>query len=192
MSDINFTLDKDNLAELLPALESLGPQAEKAAYRSINKTLASLRSRVTKGVRQTYNITTGRIQKGISIHKATTASLRGELSLHGRSISLYQFRPTPAYGNSRKPAEGLTVEVKKGEKKVYPGTFYGQINGKPLVLARLTKARHPLEIQTGPSVPEMLEDTSIVERAKLDMEQLFYANFRHEVTVGYKYSGNLK
>lgn len=178
-------------SEFVKDFEGLMDMTEKevtrALYRAVNRATGNSRTRIIRQVREKYSVKHGSVFNRMSLHRATTSNLHAEIQIKGKPISLHRFG-VPRFSRNR-PARGLSVEIRKGEKTLFEGSFFGRVNGQRLILRRLGDGRHPLEMLYGPSPAELVDDT-IIEKSKAEAVTTFYKTFAHEVEQGHKYAGS--
>jgi hypothetical protein len=163
-------------------------EATRALYRAVNRATGNSRTRIIRQVREKYSVKHGSVFNRMSLHRATTSNLHAEIQIKGKPISLHRFG-VPKFSKKNRPARGLSVEIIKGEKELFEGSFFGRVNGQRLILRRLGYDRHPLEMLYGPSPAELVDDT-IIEKSKAEAVTTFYKTFAHEVEQGHRYAGS--
>lgn len=85
--------DTRGLRNLVKGIRSLEGKVEKAAAKSINRTLTTVRKEVTMGIREDWNLTSKSLKKDMGIEKATQGHLEGRLSSSGGpGIPLIEYR----------------------------------------------------------------------------------------------------
>jgi hypothetical protein len=122
----------------------------KVQRRAIGTLARRLPVQARRDIQQEYNLKAARINAGLSAR--TTADgvvLRGK----ARGVNAIEFG-----ARWRRTQPGVSVQIKKRQTKVLPGTFIATgRGGNTLVLKRTGKARLPLEAVYGPSIGQMLK-----------------------------------
>lgn len=159
-----FTVQLDEAKRReLEALTAGAPKVlPRAMASAVNETARKAKTRVGRGVREVWNLKQDRVKRSVrDSGKATPQDPSTSLVIAKRLIHLSDF-------GARKTAKGISVAVKKGERKVIPHWFIakGRNSGKELVLARLRGSdgtrvgRLPVDARYGPSVYEILTNKS--------------------------------
>jgi hypothetical protein len=173
-------------------LDALGPAARSAVARSINRAVTGVRTDAVKEVRQVYNVKAGDVRKTFTIRRASNRVLAGVAGSSGRRLSLSAFgiRPRTA-SRKRMPAKGVSAEVRKGRRKVYPGTFVGRgrRSGKLLVFKRKGASRLPVAAQTRLSVPQMIGNENVESKIRENATLRFRRTLAHEIDFTMKKLG---
>jgi hypothetical protein len=78
---------------------------------------------------------------------------------------------------------GVSAEVRKGRRKVYPGTFVGRgrRSGKLLVFKRKGVSRLPVVAQTRLSVPQMIGNEDVESKIRENATLRFRRTLAHEI-----------
>jgi hypothetical protein len=93
-------------------------EKDKATARAINDALAQGRTAAKQGIREKYNIPAANLKNSLMpVKSASPANLGGTLSISNKPISMSAFKP-------KKDADGISIEVKKGDRKTVPGAFF--------------------------------------------------------------------
>lgn len=154
--------DLDDLKRLLNP--SFLRKAETSALRGIQ---GKVKTRVSKRVREMYNVTAGTVSRKLKI------GLRNEnteawLSWVGRRIGLINFGAQFKRVSTRRGRRiGATVKVRKDTKRyLVKGGFIAQgTQGNVHIFERIGTARLELRSRTGPSVPQMVSSRKVVKDA---------------------------
>lgn len=164
-----FTYELTNLRELR---EKFDPKlVDKAFQRALQVAATKARTRISRKVRQTYNIKAGEISRSVVLRKLQSEP--GRLLIYtGRMIGLDKFGARSKKVTSAKgPRRGVTVLLKKGGgRKLVKGAFLGQAAnaGHPFVFKRKRGTRmikNPKKEQLrrlyGPSIAHMAGNKSV-------------------------------
>jgi len=187
--DFSVNIDWDQFIEdVNDEFDQFGKAAMIAVPRAINRTVAGVRTRVTKGIRERYNVKQKSLHGVMSVHKAALSTLEGKLDIKGSRISLHEFSPSPRFG-SPAPKRGVSAVVYRPRGRVVrDGSFWADLPQRGRgIYRRKGEDRTPIIKLKGPSVPEMVQNNAIMETARIDAERLFYVNYRHEISKGHRY-----
>lgn len=171
---------------------------EKAVMRSINRSLTSGKTALTKGIRKTYTVNREALSDAISVTRASMSRLEGSVNAKGKPLSARHFAHDPAgkdtTGSSRKT---VRIAIKKGKTSALKTGFiwdggwgtekhaiYLRSGGK----VRATKGRHAgkkymvdkLKKMTGPSVPQMAGNEEVSEAVEKRVQEIFERRLTHE------------
>lgn len=182
MLDIRIGSDQVRKAELF--LDSMGDAARTGVVRSLNRAIYGVRTDGVAQVREQYNISASDARRSFYIRKANFTSLEATARSSGRRVNLMAFGARPKLPTRRRvPPVGVSAEVIRGRRKVYPGTFVGrgQRSGKVMVFRREGRERLPVESVTRLAVPQMLGSVRINEAVQAGAVVRFEKNLDHEI-----------
>ena len=146
-----------------------------AAGAAVDRTITHVKAQVSKEVRKRYVVSAKEVKKALSVRRAKTSELKGEVRATGRPLLLSNFRVT---GSSKT----LRAKVLKASKpKPVPGLFRGKArSGYEGYMHRTQKEAYPLRVPAGPSVPSMMG--MVIEPLIKDAQQYLNQRFLHEVS----------
>lgn len=103
-------------------------QIAAAGARALNRAATSTRAEAARRIRDAYNIKVGVARDQMRIQRATRNRLVAEIIVSGRPIPLLEFaaravNPWNVKGRSRRPGGGVSVQVKRGTRKLRRGAF---------------------------------------------------------------------
>lgn len=173
-----ISIDTQNLLYARSLLGNAPKEIQKAAVNAINRTVTRLKTQVSKTIRKNYLINARDVKGTLNIRRASSAHLRGVIGSRGRPPLLTAFR---VRANKRGPVK---VQVRKGRSaKPVPGLFLGASRTGYVGAMQRTqlKARYPLRIPYGPSVPQMFGSEEVIEELTPMAEDMLNERFLHEV-----------
>lgn len=101
-----------------------------AAIRALNRTATTVRAEATRQIRGRYNLKAGTVREQLRIERANRNRLTSAVVASGAPIPLYEF-------GARQTQKGVTVAVKKGQRKLVRGVFIAKMpSGKIGVFGR--------------------------------------------------------
>lgn len=177
--EINIELNSD----VIDLLNAFPERVAIATRRSINRAIDGINTDSARIIREKYNIKKRSINIGIKKLKATGKSLNGKVEIGGRPISLKEFNPRPNRIGIRRPKEGITISIRRGERTLYKGSF---LDRRGNIFVRKGKERLPIKKLYGPRLYQMIDDNSRVGIRDMAKERLLKA-FTHEMEKGGAY-----
>lgn len=140
---IEIKFDGKRMERLIKGLRSLPHGYERAATRSINRTLVTVRKEVSTRIREDYNVKARAIKEDMVLRKATFSSLEGSLSAEGSpGVPLVDYqqkaRITPGRVPSTRwqgplgkkkagPQRGISLAVRMGRRRRIKGSFVNRM-----------------------------------------------------------------
>lgn len=173
-----ISIDAKNLEYAQQMLGGAPKQIEQAAANAINRTITKIKTQTSKSIRKNYLISAKNVKGTLNIKRASRSKLRGVLASRGRPVLLTAFR---VRANKRGPVK-VQVRKQSGAKAV-PGLFLGvSRKGYTGAMQRTQrKARYPLRIPYGPSVPQMFGSENVIGELTPLAEATLNERFLHEV-----------
>jgi len=137
---------------------------DQSLQRALQLAATKTRTRISREVRQSYNIKAGDIGRAVRLTRIPGGRL---LIYIGKAIGLDHFG---ARGKNVKTAHGrrrgVTVQIRKDRaRKLVSGGFVGG-KGK-FIFKRAGESRMPIERLYGPSIPQMVSNNAVIESALL-------------------------
>lgn len=173
---LKFTFDENTLQHARVMLKGLPGGYEKALARSINRALDGMRSDAVKLTRESFTVKARPLRDSITLRKAMPKDLNGEFASRGSRIGLAQFSVRPRSDTTGRRRRRVVAEVRKGESSEVQNGFVWNRS----VFRRRGKARLPIERQTGPAAPEMMEDTVVLDELTDAANDRLEKRLRHE------------
>lgn len=178
-----ISINAENLAYAQQLLGDAPKHIHIAAMHAINRTITKLKTQTSKSIRKNYLISAKYIKGTFNVQRANHGNLRGTLVSRGRPALLTAFR---VRANKRGPVK---VQVRRlSSAKAVPGLFLGvSRKGYAGAMQRTRrKARYPLRIPYGPSVPQMFGSENVISELTPLAEATLNERFLHE--VNYRFS----
>lgn len=166
---------------------------QRALMRSINRALSSGRTTVGREVAKRYYIDPRDVKKTVTVNRATKTRLDGQMISTGERNELRDYLHKPSdestTGANRKP---VRVFIKKGGAESSLGRafkFNNHIfarNGRKITASRgchKGKVVEQIEKPTGPSVPQMVGNQSVVAVVGEKMGAAFDKQLEKEISA---------
>jgi hypothetical protein len=133
MSNIKIHIDVKYATESLRRNFSRLTQKEfsKGVRLALNETIVFGNSQMKKEIVKVYNLKPSSFKAGVFIKKAQIGNLEATISISGKKLNLRHFNP-------RQTQKGVTYEIIKGKRVLFPHGFIikSKNQGLPLVMAR--------------------------------------------------------
>jgi hypothetical protein len=114
---MQIEINQADLAAVKKMLSSVQGMDQRVIKRSVDRTMGTVKTKVSTVARETLNITKRDADPHIGIHKYEIAKNSGAVVISGASFPVYAFRPT-------QKATGVRVKIKKaGGFKLIEGAF---------------------------------------------------------------------
>ena len=173
-----ISIDAKNMEYAQQLLGKATKEINLAAVNAINRTITKIKTQTSKSIRKNYLVSAKNVKGTLNIKRASRSKLRGVLASQGSPLLLTTFR---VRANKRGPVK---VQVRKlGGAKAVPGLFLGvSRKGYTGAMQRAqSKARYPLRIPYGPSVPQMFGSENVIGELTPLAEATLNERFLHEV-----------
>ena len=171
---------------------------EKAAFSAVRKLHNKAATRVSKSVRQKYNIKAGAIKLALKKRVRKQQGIPSGFLIYTDSrISLRHFAvggsdPRPGNQPVRKTArgkrKGVRVRVVKSRSHIVPRGFWGRGRagenagaGEQQIFQRIGLSRQPVRKLTGPSVAHMVRGEAGLDKVNAMMAQEANRTLSHEL-----------
>lgn len=162
-----------------------------AVARAINHTMAKVKTMSSRQIREVYALDAKTVNSALSQVKADRLTLTGKVVGKGKPIPLYKFK-------ARQTAKGVTVEVKRGKRKIIPGVFLVSLNnGHTGVMFRGKYAGRnmqrrknrikptgpdlPITEMRGVSIPKSLTNDVVTKSLMRGINDMFPKRLEHEI-----------
>lgn len=149
--------DASAILKVADRFREVPKRAEQARSRAASTLARRLPVEARRDIQDEYNLTAGRINKGLSVR---TTSEYVELVGASRGIGRIEF-------GGRRGANGqVTYQVhRNGARQVLPHAFIANgLSGNTQIFERLTHKRLPIQAIYGPSIAQMLRKSGREER----------------------------
>lgn len=173
-----ISIDAKNIEYAKQMLGKAPKEINLAAVNAINRTITKIKTQTSKSIRKNYLVSAKNIKGTLNIKRASRSKLRGVLASQGSPLLLTAFR---VRANKRGPVK-VQVRKQSGAKAV-PSLFLGvSRKGYTGAMQRAQrKARYPLRIPYGPSVPQMFGSENVIGELTPLAEATLNERFLHEV-----------
>lgn len=154
----------------------------KAFYNSINRSLATVRTKSGRMIRETYRIKQRDItnNQNMKLKRAKLSSLEGEIEFAGTVIPLINFKTTP----SRPKQKSVSVSVLKNESGKRLQSAYIANLGKygVGVFERMTRKRETSMQLYGPSTAHMMGNNDVLKKVEAAAQETINKRIEHEIS----------
>jgi len=160
---VQVEVDKRQMKSVESLLSAYPKGAEKVLQRSINKVALAARTKIVKEIREDYRLKSGELKRrNVFLKRASRKTLKAHITIKGSRIPLDRF-------GARQTRTGISylINRKKGRQRLC-NTFFR--DDKKGVWKRMKKTRLPITELHGPSVPEITEGISALQRNNYDKE----------------------
>jgi hypothetical protein len=177
-----FYIQIKGLEDAQKILAGIADGSKKAIVRALNKTVGiptgGVQSDAVKAVAGKINLTQKDIKKSFEVKKATYTDLSAYVRSTGKPTPLGRFIRT------RQTSKGISVQVKRSRPRtVIRHAFFitakkGSYKG---VYWRVGRHRYPIKQRYGPRVPDIFENTEVMQPILQKAQERLDKNFNHEV-----------
>lgn len=173
-----ITIEAKNIEYAKAVLWNSPKTIKTAAAAAINRTVTTVKAKISKSIRENYIIKDRDIKSNVSTERASSSNLRGVISSKGTANLITAFRVSP-----RKKGPVHVQVLKKGSLKPVPGLFIGRsLKGFVGAMQRTKRnARYPLRVPRGPSVPQMFGPKNVMGELVPLAEETLNERFLHEI-----------
>lgn len=178
--NLQIQADERMLKDVEERLGSMKYKARNVLSSALNRALINADTTLRKEIRRDYNVAAGTIKGASKRRKSTASTLGAELKVNGRPLGIDKFKVTPktVNGNRRKP---LKATVKKGRTANLGAAFVANLNGIKIFKRRGIK-QYPIDRVFSVSIPQMADDTAIVEQVQKESNLMFLKRVEHEIS----------
>ena len=177
-----------NVRDVIAELQAAGQETRPAVVRALNKTVAQVKVRASRYVRDAgYKLKIADIKKAIKVNQASTGRLRADAVANGRPISLMNY-------NARPVSAGVSVDVLNGRKTIAHAFIATGRGGNQQVYVREAGSKHkkvikdgkvqwralPIRKLYGPSIPDALASKGVEQALRELIAERFPVVLEHE------------
>lgn len=164
MAAISITVEDGPVREALRDLSGIA--VRRGAARALNRAGVTMRKFAVSSTREIYTVKSSALKTStIQLDNATAGNLAVGLRVRANRIPLSQFKSV------RQTRKGVTVEVRKGRRHLYPGAFVAVVKGPGKEVFWRARAadgsrvpRGPLKLLLGPAVSQLLSPRQVVDK----------------------------
>lgn len=182
---INIRTNFPDVARQLGRLQD--DMAGQVLARSINRTMDIAKTAMSKEIRSEFNVSAAYVRDRLRIKRAFSKA--GQFTVSADLIGGDGKRRSAnviAFG-ARKAAEGVSVLIRKGQRKTIKGSFIG--NKGRTVFRRVGKARLPIEPVRTIDVGQMFNTRRINAAVVAAMDMRFPVIFQRELRFALSRAG---
>ncbi len=118
---MQIKMNPDDMAKVKSMLEGVKNGAPKVIKRAVDKTMATVKTTVSRVARETLNVYKRDLDKNIGIAKYDYAKSSGTVTIIGAALPVYDFKPEQL-------STGVKVKIKKGgPSKIIEGAFIATV-----------------------------------------------------------------
>ncbi len=179
MADNYVRLDEKAVKKLTSYLEATPKVIPVAIARAMNRAIDSTKTEAARILKEQYTIRASSVKQSISVKKASKTELVAEFLSRSpkASLSMASYRYSPNRDTTGKAFREVTAEIKKGS----PFTVKNGFVWNGTVFRRTTNKRLPIEVKSGPTVPQLLGQENAFEELQKNAEEVFMKRLDHEV-----------
>lgn len=187
---LSFTAESD-IGEMIAALKLYTHELDIVVPELVNKSLDDLRTELKDRVTSEYNVSAKDVRSAMTIKKASKSRPRGAVSVYGGHIPLYDFAPDPSTRYKRiadRPEIGVSAQIKRGEARtMFAGSFIADMPSRGMgVYKRVGKDGGQVTHLTGPSIPQMVVESSNVSYIEDYVHRRFYQSLSLSMGQGHQ------
>lgn len=180
---------RSNIDEIVATIGALPDRLkERAIMRSINRAVDSTATESSRIIRQVYNLRHSAILAALTKEKASKITLTGNVTFKGRRVPLIEFQARWRQGQPI----GATAKIfVGGSRAAYKGAFIaaarrnnptgGGSAGMEQVYVRVGRARYPIRVLRGISIPLTLRNKVVIEAVRKVASDTFTRNFMQQI-----------
>ena len=180
---------RSNIDDFQAVLRALPERLqERAIMRGINRAIDAVATQSSREVRKVYNLKDRDVKAALAKHKASKVTLTGDVTFRGRRIPLILFE---AHWRQGQPG-GATAKIFVGGQRIaYRGAFIaaarynnaagGGSAGQQQVFVRTGKARYPIKVLRGISIPLAVKRKVVLDALKAVASDTFRKNFTQQL-----------
>lgn len=167
----------------LDHMQKLAGTFRQPALRALNKVARSSEVFANRQIRDTYRISRGEVDDGLTFKPGSISSLTAILRGYGPRLPLFKFITGSRNPRTLSKREGPSVQVVRGKTKVLKGSFVAVMaSGHTGIYIRRGSTRLPIEEKKTLSVAGMLGARKISTPVKQFFKDKLPDVFQHELT----------
>lgn len=171
---MSIEVDASGIERAQMLLAGIPQAADKAVANSLNRSIVAARTAISKGIRGEYVLSARDIKKNIRLERATPGKLSASVTFKGSFLELTKFKVKFRKGR------GIQAQIKKGRNINLPHSFF-VTTGHVGTYHRSSKASYPIDLEFGPSVPQMAGNVKVTEPAIQRAQEVFSSTLEHEI-----------
>lgn len=163
----------------LPNIEELHKNLPKVISNALNRAMSMVKTEMVKKTREVYSIERNEVSSPLKLKKSTSGTLSAEINSIGSPIGLDHFKLTPK--RRMKNKKEVRVEVKNTGKKLIESAFIPYYDGKLGAFTRTSNRAYPIRRLMGPSAPQMVGNSEVIDYLSGYFEEKFDMRLEHEI-----------
>lgn len=170
----------DQMQHAIKTLQGISQGVESAAVPAMNRANNAARAEGIRQASDTYTARQAAMRKTLRMQKATKSNLVAGFSSRSNKLPLIEFsvRPKKQMTNGRTT---LRAAVRRGGFKTIKKGFIQNGKGGLKAFRRIGKDRYPLRELFGPSVPQMLSESGVMDAIEGRALVVLSSRFDHEI-----------
>lgn len=172
-------ISAENIKNAQKMLEIAPKEVTSAAVAAINRAATAVNTQVSKSIRERYVIKAKDLNRHIKKYRANRSTLTAKIIGTSDRLLITYFDVK----RGKKGKGPIRARVLKASSlKAVPGMFFGTTKrGFTGVLKRIGKARYPLDVPHGPSVPSMFGNNDVMKEVTAIADETLNERFEHEI-----------
>lgn len=171
-------ISAENIKNAQKMLEIAPKEVANAAVAAINRAATAVNTQASKSIRAKYVIKAKDLNKHIKKYRANKSNLTAKIVGTSDRLLITYF---DVKRNKKGPVRARVL--KANSLKAVPGMFFGTTRrGFTGVLKRVGKARYPLDVPHGPSVPSMFGNDEVMKELTALADETLQKRFEHEIS----------
>lgn len=171
-------ISAENIKNAQKMLEIAPKEVTSAAIAAINIAATAVNTQASKSIRAKYVIKAKDLNKHIKKYRANRSNLTAKIVGTSDRLLITYFDVK----RSKKGPVRARV-LKANSLKAVPGMFFGTTRrGFTGVLKRIGKARYPLDVPHGPSVPSMFGNDEVMKKLTALADETLQKRFEDEIS----------
>lgn len=154
----------------------------KAFYNTINRALATIRSKSGKMIRETYRIKQSDItsNQNMKLKRASVNNLEGMIEFGGTVIPLIKFKVTPS--EPKRKMVSVSVLRAEGGKRLESAYVANLGRYGVGVFQRMTSKRETSQQLYGPSTAHMMGNSDVIEKVEIAAQETINKRIEQEIS----------
>lgn len=154
----------------------------RAFYNTINRALATVRSKSGKMIRETYRIKQSDItsNQNMKLKRASMSDLEGQIEFAGSVIPLIKFKVTPS--EPKRKMVSVSVLKTDGAKRLQSAYVANLGRYGVGVFERMTSKRESSQQLFGPSTAHMMGNLDVIQKVEAAAQETIDKRIEHEIS----------
>ena len=171
-------ISAENIKNAQKMLEIAPKEVTNAALAAINTAATTINAQASKSIRERYTVQAKAVKKHVKKYRANKSNLTAKIIGTSDRLLITHFE---VKRNKKGPVKVRVL--KGGSLKSVPGMFFGTTKrGFTGTLKRIGKARYPLDVPHGPSIPSMFGNGGIMRKLTAVADETLNKRFEYEIS----------